>query len=103
MVQRPEEQTPSQSHGTRIHPMQNQKVHSLLEAQLWNRAEPAPNHDPNEYRLDRRGYLIARSQYGTTGPLGWFAQKRLSASTKNWRDPQNFEAAHVTFFNRDQL
>lgn len=40
---------------------------------VWNKATPAPGHDPNYIRKDAFGWFIHWDQYGITTPngLGW--------------------------------
>jgi hypothetical protein len=41
------------------------------EEKIWDAAPTAPDHDPSEYRLSRRGFLVRRSEYLKMSPLGW--------------------------------
>lgn len=38
---------------------------------IWEMAPEAPDHDPSEYRLSRRGFLVKRSDYLKMSPMGW--------------------------------
>jgi|GEM_PF-2161112 len=39
---------------------------------IWEAAPTAPDHDPSEYRLSRRGFLVHRCEYLKMTSLGWF-------------------------------
>jgi hypothetical protein len=39
---------------------------------VWEAAPVAADHDPSEYRLSRKAYLVKRSEYLKMTDLGWF-------------------------------
>lgn len=43
----------------------------LLPDLVWAKGKPVFGQYPGEIRMDDLGKLIARSQYGTRGPMGW--------------------------------
>jgi hypothetical protein len=41
------------------------------ERTIWDAAPVAADHDPSEYRLSRRGFLVRQCEYLKMTPLGW--------------------------------
>lgn len=38
---------------------------------VWSKAHPIPGHDPAEWRYDKFGWVIRRTDYGAVTEYGW--------------------------------
>ena len=57
---------------------------------IWEAGTIAVNHDPSQYRISRRGYLVRRAEYLKQSHFGWFivgdkiyAHRETAAGNKN--------------------
>jgi hypothetical protein len=66
----------------------------LILALVWNKAQPAGQADPRLYRLDCKGALIRRSDYGKRTETGWEVDHRVALANGGGDQLDNLQPLH---------
>jgi 5-methylcytosine-specific restriction endonuclease McrA len=62
--------------------------------QIWEKAKPVREKNPDVWRKDQEGNLIRKASFGTKGEFGWEIDHKKPLAKGGSDDPRNLQPLH---------